>query len=272
MATTTASKATTTKKATTKTAGTKVPISPKKEDVMDKKMNKPVVTETQSGAVKVFEKEFVQAAQKHDKAIKAGFGKASKCFFEIASHLYWIYDNDAFKTFGMDNIYDFARSNYDLSKASVSNYINIVRRFCRPALESDAWILQDAYAAYTPSQLAQMLPAPYTDEVIVAAGINPKMSCRDINKALKAMLPDKRDKSDNALIDDTEDKPSNPVPDTVCTDDSIDDVAPESVRNVMCVIRGSDDYLKRENRMLELIHNLLTKKPCARLEIAFYDN
>lgn len=172
----------------------------------------------------------------------------------------------------MDNIYDFARSNYDLSKASVSNYINIVRRFCRPALESDAWILQDAYAAYTPSQLAQMLPAPYTDEVIVAAGINPKMSCRDINKALKAMLPDKRDKSDNALIDDTEDKPSNPVPDTVCTDDSIDDVAPESVRNVMCVIRGSDDYLKRENRMLELIHNLLTKKPCARLEIAFYDN
>ncbi len=263
-------KATTTtiKTTTTKKAGTKSPAAPKKEVNMDKNMNKPVVTETASGAVKVYEKDFVQAAQKHDKAIKAGFGKASKCFFEIATHLYWIYENDAYKTFGADNINDFALDRYDIGKSTVSNYIAIVRRFCRPALESDLYVLKDAYSAYSPSQLAQMLP--YTDDQIGAASIDPKMSCRAIKKALAAMLPDKSapapDKSATASAETGSTAHNDASPETAPEPEPS-----EPAKTIMIVIRGADDYRKKEERMLELIHNLLSKKPGARLEIGFVD-
>ena len=234
---------------------------------MDKNMNKPVVVETKGGAAKVFDREFVKTAQKHDRTIKANFASASKSFFAIASNLYWFNDCGAYQTFGSDNIWDFARDRYDLSKASTSNYINIVGRFCRPALESDSWVLRDEYLAYSPSQLAQMLP--YTDSQVSAAGIIPKMSCRDINKALKAMLPDKQDKPDKPSdAEDSPANPTNPVPDA--PDDEDDD--PGDLRNVMMVIRGADDYPKKEKRMLDFVHNLFAKNPDACLEIAYYEH
>lgn len=236
------------KKSTTKNATPAVDI--------EKVMNNPA-----SGVV-VYEKEFVQKFKQHDAAICKGFKTASKSFFEIALNLYWIHKNDAYKTAGKDNIYDYARDRFDISRGTTHNYLAVAERFGRPALESDTVVIRDEYIAYSPTQLSIL--APHTDEEIKALEISPTMSTREIKKMFLAAVEDKsakvkeveteEDKEEEVLEEPEKVAPSAPTPD----------------RNVLITCAGKDDYIAHEETVFDLIHNLLSKKPNARIEISYF--
>lgn len=231
---------------------------PKKSDTsadIEKVVNNPT-----SGVI-VFEKEFVQKFRQHDAAICKGFKTASKSFFEIALNLHWIYKHDAFKTAGKDNIYDYARDRFDVSRGTTHNYIAIAERFGRPALESDMLVIRDEYAAYSPTQLSIL--APHTDAEIKALEISPTMSTRDIKKKFLAAIEDKKAGNDSDVITEPEeDEVEEPVQSAPS--------APTPDRNVLITCTGKDDYLSHEEAVFDLIHNLLTKKPDARIEISYF--
>lgn len=219
-----------------------------------------VINNPASGVI-VFEKEFVQKFRQHDAAICKGFKTASKSFFEIALNLHWIYKNDAFKTAGKDNIYDYARDRFDVSRGTTHNYIAIAERFGRPALESDMLVIRDEYAAYSPTQLSIL--ASHTDEEIKALEICPTMSTREIKKKFLAAIEDKKAENDSvAVAEPEEDEVEEPV--------QFAPSAPTPDRNVLITCTGKDDYLSHEEAVFDLIHNLLTKKPDARIEISYF--
>ena len=230
---------------------------PKKPDAsadVEKVINNPT-----SGVI-VFEKEFVQKFKQHDAAICKGFKTASKSFFEIALNLHWIYKNDAFKTAGKDNIYDYARDRFDVSRGTTHNYIAIAERFGRPALESDMLVIRDEYAAYSPTQLSIL--APHTDTEIKALEICPTMSTREIKKKFLATIEENKAGNDSDTAAEPEEKEEEPVQSAPS--------APTPDRNVLITCTGKDDYLKHEEAVFDLIHNLLTKKPDARIEISYF--
>lgn len=230
-----------------------------RSEEIEKAMNKPT-----SGVV-VYEKEFVQEFKKHDLAVRKGFKDAGKSFFAIAFNLHWIYSHDAFKTAGKDNIYDYARDCFDLSRGTTHNYITVAERFGRKAEDADILVIRDEYAAYSPSQLGIL--ASHTDAEIKALEITPTLSCREIKKKFvefraaietEVVTENKETSSEkNKAVDNK--KESSPEPS-----------APEPVRTVLITCKGKDDYLSHEDRVFDLIHNLLTKKPDAKIEISYY--
>ena len=256
---------------TTKAAGKKTAQRPKatlpakaaepKTPDMGKAMNKP------TSDIVFREKEFVKEFQKHDNAIRKGFQTASKSFFDIAVNLYWIHKNNAYMTAGKENIYDYARDRFDISRGTTHGYITVVERFGRPALESDMMVIRDEYTAYSPAQL--IILAPHTDLEIQNLAIAPTMSCREIKKAFLKAVEDKKDagKSDKDKISDA-DKESKET--EVEEEPKPSPSAPTPDRNVLITCIGKDDYIAHENAVFDLIHNLLTKKPGAKIEISYY--
>lgn len=101
------------------------------------------------------------------------------------------------------DIYDYAAYNLSLSRGTVSNYMNLARRFTSRAINITTGNvdLLDTYSDYTPSQLIQLLP--YSDDDIQNAINNkvilPGMSCRFIAKTMRTEY--KLSNSDNELSD-----------------------------------------------------------------------
>lgn len=241
---------------------------------LKKSMNPPVSAQTET--VSVFSKDFVTKFKKHDAAIRKGFRDAGKSYVTIACNLYWIYVNQAYKTAGMDTIQDYAAESYDIGKSTAYSYIQIAERFCRKISGSDDYAIREEFAAYSPSQLAIL--APLTDEAIVNLKVAPTMSCREIKKLVSSS---KRIGTSSSLdTQDTSDtEPSRIASDTITQDNTesdTDTAAPGSPldngRNVLITLKGKDDYIAHENDMFDLLHNLLSKKPDAVVEIAFYQH
>lgn len=253
---TTAAKPTSARTARPKATLPKVTATVVKSGELEKAMNKPV-----SGVV-VYEKEFVEKFKKHDNAVRKGFKDAGKSFFTIAFNLYWIHVNEGYKTAGKDNIYDYARDCFDISRGTTHNYITVAERFGRMAIESDILVIRDEYAAYSPSQLAIL--APHSDEEIKALEIKPTLSCREIKRKFTAAI-EAADVTEVAKKEEEADK-SSPESETETTDTP----APEPVRTVLITCKGKDDYLSHEDTVFDLIHNLLTKKPGAKIEISYF--
>lgn len=225
---------------------------------IEKAMNKP------SSGVVVYEKEFVQEFKKHDLAVRKGFKDAGKSFFAIAFNLHWIHSHEAYKTAGKDNIYDYARDCYDISRGTTHNYITVAERFGRMAQESDILVIRDEYIAYSPSQLAIL--APHTDAEIKALEIAPTMSCREIKRKFLAI-------EDKKKTDEQSDLPgevAEEMEESLDKHESAEKTAPEPVHTVLITCNGKDDYLKHEDAVFKLIHNLLLKKPDAKIEISYF--
>lgn len=110
------------------------------------------------------------------------------CEFDRSNYDCSIMDSSIERHYFKD-IYDYAAYTLGLSKGTVSNYINLVKRFtnCRISIHTGDVELLDAYKAYSPSQLIQLLP--YADDVINQAittnVIVPDMSCRMIARTMK---------------------------------------------------------------------------------------
>lgn len=228
---------------------------------IEKAMNKP------SSGVVVYEKEFVQEFKKHDLAVRKGFKDAGKSFFAIAFNLHWIHSHEAYKTAGKDNIYDYARDCYDISRGTTHNYITVAERFGRKAQESDILVIRDEYIAYSPSQLAIL--ASHTDAEIELLEIAPTMSCREIKRKFLASIEDKKKTDEQSDLPGEVAEETEEMEESLDKHESAEKTVPEPVRTVLITCKGKDDYLKHEDAVFDLIHNLLLKKPDAKIEISY---
>lgn len=102
---------------------------------------------------------------------------------QIAKCLMYIYKNELYTAYGYSNIYEYAAEVFGLSRGSVSNYINVVRRFypddAFDSIEnySNAHII-DKYSFYSFAQLN--LLKLFDDKAIEELDISYIMSCRQI--------------------------------------------------------------------------------------------
>lgn len=239
----------------------------KKEETeaeMKNAMNAPVKQE----GVTVYDAEFVKAFRKHEAAIAQGYKGATSNFLKIAFNLHWIHANEAYKTAGKENIYDYARDKFDIARGTTHGYITVAERFGRKAQESDTLCLMDEYEGYSPSQLIIM--AGYTDEQLKLAEISKEMSCRNMKAALKQLATigtaDSEQEESPADVDNTADE-------TADNSDIVDKpepaVKPEEVTNTLISFIGADEYRSKADIIDNLILNLLTQKPDARISVCY---
>lgn len=138
---------------------------------------------------------------------------------QIAKCLMYIYKNELYTAYGYSNIYEYAAEVFGLSRGSVSNYINVVRRFypddAFDSMEnySNAHII-DKYSFYSFAQLN--LLKLFDDKAIEELDISYIMSCRQIAAKIhdythpaitdnKQTAVKKADETDNTAADaDTE--------------------------------------------------------------------
>lgn len=77
----------------------------------------------------VYSKEMVTELNKRTKTIKDSIGKIDTSFEKIAFALYWIYDNNAYKAKGCDNIIAFAKKEFGYQKSTCYSLMNVVEAF-----------------------------------------------------------------------------------------------------------------------------------------------
>lgn len=169
----------------------------------------------------VFSLEVVKEVDKRSKSIRAELGKVESSFLKIAFNLTWIYENESFKALGYDTVYDFAKKEFNISRGTCSNFINVVQRFAVRLEDNTVGNdLLPRYKDFKSSQLIQMLGM--SDNEIEQ--INKDMSVRDIKKLKK-----KSDSSSKAVGSDSDNE--NDFSD--CDSDIIDSSCKEVVTNVV---------------------------------------
>lgn len=217
-----------------------------------------VVTDTYS-------KDFLKMADKYRKAISTEYGKVEKSFLNIAFSLHWIYDNDGYKPFGYDNIYDFAKQEYDIARGTTCNFINIVDRFGeRDELGGFTGKIAGEYKDYSSSKLLEMLKL--TDEEI--AKLSPELSVRELKKVIKALTSKDLEDNENAeTLEDSETVDSSENTDSV--DDSAEEF--EILRQVLITCDSEKDYEKKIDKIDEYILRAFKAHPNCKIEISYVD-
>lgn len=194
----------------------------------------------------VFSLEVVKEVDKRSKSIRAELGKVESSFLKIAFNLTWFYENESFKALGYDTVYDFAKKEFNISRGTCSNFINVVQRFAVRLEDNTVGNnLLPQYKDFKSSQLIQMLGMS-DDEI---KQIDKDMSVRDIKKLKK-----KSDSSSTALgakFNDGNDSSD-------CNSDIIDSSCKEVVTNV--VLELTKDDLTKGSLNKKHMENLLMSK------------
>lgn len=230
----------------------------------------PAVCTTPADGITVYDAEFVKAFKKHETAIQQGYKAATNSFLKIAFNLHWIYSNEAYKTAGKENIYDYARDRFDISRGTAHGYITVAERFGRKALESDTLCIRDEYEGFSPSQLIIM--AGYTDEQLAIAEITKEMSCRAMKTALKqiAAIDTTAAPDENAADVTAEDTADESAPLNSDIMDTPDKATKETeITNTLISFIGADEYHSKAEVIDDLILNLLTQKPNAKISVCY---
>lgn len=125
-------------------------------------------------------------------------------FYQIGFGLYWFDDTGAYQQIGSktyDNIADFAKDRYGISKATTYQYLAVIKKFGKINLETgEIDSIQDEYKDYKSTALIIM--AGMTDEQL--AKCSPDMKTKEL-KAIR----------DGVLLEDKQngdEKPKSPVP------------------------------------------------------------
>ena len=133
-----------------------------------------------------YDPKLVKEAVKHKNNIKIEFGKIDRSVFKIAFEVHWLYDNQAYIPLGYDNIYDLAKSEFDIARGTTSDYINMIDRFGeRDDLDNFTGKIMEKYAAYSSSKLVAM--HDLTDNEIDSL-LRPEMSVREIKGIVNKVL------------------------------------------------------------------------------------
>lgn len=124
-----------------------------------------------------------KAITSHLKALDDCFKGIEKTFFKIAFNLHWFYKTNAYCEIngkGYDNIAQFAKDRYGISKATCHNYLNIVEKFGKPTDNGEITELLSCYKDYSSTKLSYMLQMD--DDTIMKC--TPKMTVAEIKKLL----------------------------------------------------------------------------------------
>ena len=160
--------------------------------------------------------------------------KVESSYLNVATTLYRIYKNEYYVIDNYKNIYDYASDLFGLSRGTVSNFINIVYKFCKP-LDDGSYCLVETYNEFSSSQLVSLInmPQQFIDS------ITPDMSVRAIK--------DKR-REYKQLISETAD---SDIIDTEFTESDDTSVSSESSKKKQdklekfpnpCFVFETDDY------------------------------
>ncbi|MDF2906814.1 MAG: hypothetical protein K0R34_2135 [Herbinix sp.] len=113
--------------------------------------------------------------------IRANINSASRSFVAIGYYLKYIRDNQMFTKDGYQNIWEFAQSEFGISKSSASRFININDRFSK---DGNSPILLEQYKDFNSSKLSEMLTM--TDEQIEQVTITTTVAeIREIKQPIK---------------------------------------------------------------------------------------
>ena len=124
-----------------------------------------------------------KAITAHLKALDDCFKGIEKTFFKIAFNLHWFYKTNAYCEIngkGYDNIAQFAKDRYGISKATCHNYLNIVDKFGKPTENGEITELLPCYKDYSSTKLMYMLQMD--DDTLMRC--TPKMTVAEIKKLL----------------------------------------------------------------------------------------
>jgi len=101
-------------------------------------------------------------------------------FLKLGAHLKEVRDNKYYELGGYKNVFDFALDEFNLSKSSVSRFINIHIAFSE---NHNSFHIAQKYKEYNYSQLCEMLSC--ADDLL--AEIKPNMSVKDIRELKKGI-------------------------------------------------------------------------------------
>ncbi len=154
------------------------------------------------------EKSYKSSIKKINDALSA----VKKSFLKIAFALEWIDTTRAYELDGYENIESLAKDRFGIGRTSVYNYIHVARRFGagRNVDTGEITGLDEAYKAYSPTQLIILYDSGITNGQIKDIGITPALTCAEIKSLVKS----------RGL---TSDKPKNNTPDNGTSDSGITD-------------------------------------------------
>lgn len=129
------------------------------------------------------EKSYKSSIKKINDALLA----VKKSFLKIAFALEWIDTTRAYELDGYENIESLAKDRFGIGRTSAYNYIHVARRFGagRNADTGEITGLDEAYKAYSPTQLIILYDSGATDEQINDMGITPAFTCSEIKGYFK---------------------------------------------------------------------------------------
>lgn len=107
--------------------------------------------------------------------IKTNIISAAKSFIAIGYYLKYMRDNELYKEDNHANVWEFAQTEYDISKSTASRYMTMNDRFSK---DGNSPVIADTYKDFGKSQLQEMLSLN-EDQL---EQVTPDMPVRDIRK------------------------------------------------------------------------------------------
>lgn len=211
----------------------------------------------------VYSKEMVTEFNKRTKTIKDSIGKIDTSFEKIAFALYWIYDNDAYKAKGCDNIITFAKKEFGYEKTTCYSLMNVVEAF---AERNEAGQIVEKFRpevkGFSVSKLSLMVGLSSED----IKNLSPTMTVKEIKKYVKSLegkaLPELSEGNGNA-------EDSEADGEQMSMDDIVDGEAVELIHNTLIKCKGLKDYEGKIDRIDELVMRILSKNPEAVIEVSY---
>lgn len=204
----------------------------------------------------VYSPEMAKEAMKLKNRIRLEYGKVEKSFLVIAFSLHWLYYNRGYKPLGYDNIYDFAKTEFEIARGTCNNFINVVERFgARDELGRYTGEIAPEYEAFSSSKLILMLNL--TDEEI--KNLSPALSCRELKKQI-ALLIDKAEETEQVTTGGKGGFSQSFESDEESVDFTINRQA-----LINCV--GKDDYESKVDKIDEYILRAFEVHPNCKIEI-----
>lgn len=220
------------------------------------------------------------------KKINDALSAAKKSFLKIAFALEWIDTTRAYELDGYENIESLAKERFGIGRTSAYNYIHVARRFGvgRNADTGEITGLNEAYKAYSPTQLIILYDSGATDRQIDDMGITPALTCSEIKNFLKfygllgektkTSIPDNRtdtgnmDSNGTTDSDGTTDNGSMPASQGSAGRTPDGNATAESPRQArthnLFTLSSLEDFDKQEAHILDIIKNALSQDglPC----------
>ena len=147
-------------------------------------------------------------------------------YMGIAGDVLHLYNTKAYMLADYQNIYDMCNDLYGMARGTVSNIINVAKRYFDANYQ-----LKEEWKGYSFSALVMMWR--YSDEEIKAIGVTPEMSRRETKATIESYF---------ALPDNGEEDTS---------EESVEDTSEESVEDTS---EESEEFTEEEKKMLENDH------------------